>query len=145
VPRSEAVANLMRVVVDTNVLISAALKADSAPRYAIRWIQRQGIFLKSPATEDELHRTLAKPKLLPLLRDLEFVDQLIALLGAAELVPIVSAIRACRDPDDDMFLELAVDGHADVIVSGDAALLELNPFRDIPIVAPGFFIQGAAR
>jgi putative PIN family toxin of toxin-antitoxin system len=121
----------MRVVVDTNVLISAALKADSAPRYSVRWVQRQGIFLKSYETEDELRRTLAKPRLAPLFHDLQFVAQLTTLLAEAESVSIVNEIRACRDPDDDKFLELAVDGKADVIVSGDAALLELNPFRDI--------------
>jgi predicted nucleic acid-binding protein len=44
-----------------------------------------------------------------------------------------------RDPDDDKFLELAVLGHADVIVSGDADLLALDPFRGIPIVDPATF------
>jgi uncharacterized protein len=135
----------MRVVVDTNVLISAALKADSAPRYAVRWVQRQGIFLKSLATEDELRRTIAKPRLVPLLRDLDFVDQLFDLLGRAELVPAVGDVRACRDPDDDKFLDLAVHGRADVIVSGDAALLECNPLRNIPIIPPSAFVQRVAR
>jgi uncharacterized protein len=135
----------MRVVVDTNVLISAALKADSAPRYAVRWVQRQGILLKSLATEDELRRTLAKPRLAPLFHDLEFAAQLTALVAGAELVSIVSEIHACRDPDDDKFLALAVDGQADVIVSGDGALLKLNPFQDIPIIPPSTFVRGVTR
>ena len=42
-------------------------------------------------------------------------------------------------------LELAVNGHADLIVSGDADLLALNPFRDIPIVTPAAFVQGMAH
>jgi uncharacterized protein len=41
--------------------------------------------------------------------------------------------------------ELAVNGHADLIVSGDTDLLVLNSFRDIPIVAPATFVQGVAR
>jgi predicted nucleic acid-binding protein len=45
------------------------------------------------------------------------------------------------DPKDDKFLELAVNGHADMIVSGDSDLLALNPFRDIPIVPPAIFIR----
>lgn len=52
---------------------------------------------------------------------------------------------ACRDPTDDKFLELAVNGHADLIVTGDGDLLVLNPFRDIPIVTPAMFVQGVAR
>jgi predicted nucleic acid-binding protein len=60
-------------------------------------------------------------------------------------VPIAERILVCRDPKDDKFLELALNGKADVIVSGDADLLVLNPFRGIPIVAPAVFVQGMAR
>lgn len=44
---------------------------------------------------------------------------------------------------DDKFLELAVNGHADLIVSGDADLLALGPFRGIPIITPATFLRGA--
>jgi hypothetical protein len=66
-------------------------------------------------------------------------------LAAAELVTITDRITACRDPKDDKFLELAVNGRADLIISGDADLLALNPFREIPIVTPAAFVQGVAR
>ena len=71
-----------------------------------------------------------------------FRDWLHELLAAAELVTITGRITACRDSKDDKFLELAVNGHADLIVSGDADLLTVNPFRGIPIVAPATFVQG---
>jgi predicted nucleic acid-binding protein len=67
------------------------------------------------------------------------------LLAAAEMVVITERIAACRDPTDDMFLELEVNGHADMIVSGDPDLLVLNPFRDIPVVPPATSVQVAAR
>jgi uncharacterized protein len=44
-------------------------------------------------------------------------------------------------PTDDKFLEIAVNGHADVIVSGDGDLLDLDPFRGIPIITPSAFLQ----
>ena len=66
-------------------------------------------------------------------------------MGAAELVAITERIAACRDPTDDKFLELAINGRADLIVSGDGDLLALNPFHDIPIVTPAVFVQGAVR
>ncbi|HEY3848734.1 MAG TPA: putative toxin-antitoxin system toxin component, PIN family, partial [Acetobacteraceae bacterium] len=50
---------------------------------------------------------------------------------------------ACRDPTDDKFLELAVSGKADLILSGDKDLLTLHPFRSIPIVAPATFVLGS--
>jgi putative PIN family toxin of toxin-antitoxin system len=62
------------------------------------------------------------------------------MLAAAGLVTITERIAACRDPTDDKFLELAVDGHADLIVSGERDLLALNPFRQIPIVTPAIFV-----
>ena len=46
----------------------------------------------------------------------------------------------CRDPDDDKFLELAVSGNADYLVSGDDDLLALHPFREIPILRPAEFL-----
>ena len=64
---------------------------------------------------------------------------------AAELVRITERIAACRDPTDDKFLELAANGRADLIVSGDTDLLALNPFRGIPIVTPAIFAEGKRR
>jgi uncharacterized protein len=69
----------------------------------------------------------------------------VRILAAAELVPIIERIAVCRDPTDDKFLELAVNGHADLIVTGDADLPALNPFRQIPIVSPAAFVQVIAR
>lgn len=66
------------------------------------------------------------------------------LLAAAELVTITERIVACRDPTDDKFLELAVNGRADVVVTGDADLLALDPFRGIPIVLPAGFVRLAS-
>ncbi len=135
----------MRAVVDSNVLISACLKANSSSRYSIRWVQQRGIFLRSHATDTEFRLTLGKPGLANLLRDLAFVEHLNRLMDAAELVPVVGDLRACRDPDDDKFLELAVLGNADAIISGDADLLALDPFRGIPFVDPATFDREQRR
>jgi len=134
----------MRVVVDTNVLVSAALKEQSLPSTAVHLAAESGILLKSTITEQELFVTLDRPRLAPLIPP-RFRDWLSELLAAAELVTIAERITGCRDPNDDKFLELAVNGHADLIVSGDADLLALNPFRGIPIVTPAIFVQRVPR
>jgi uncharacterized protein len=134
----------MRVVVDTNVLVSAALKQQSMPGMTALLVERRGGLLKSVATEQQLFEVVARPRLASLI-DPETQAWLKELMAAAELVTITARIVACRDPTDDIFLELAVNGHADLIVSGDGDLLALNPFRDIPIVTPAVFVQGAAR
>jgi len=134
----------MRVVVDTNVFISAGLKENSPPEAAIHLVTASHRLLKSTITEQELFVTLARPRIAPLI-DPQFRNWLRELMAAAELVDIAERIAACRDVRDDKFLELAVGGRADVIVTGDRDLLALNPFRGIPIVTPAGFVQGAAR
>jgi putative PIN family toxin of toxin-antitoxin system len=134
----------MRAVVDTNVLVSAILKDQSLPALAVHVIEQRGVLLKSTATERQLFDVLARPYFVSLIAAPAHA-WLKRLLAAAEAVTISERIAACRDATDDKFLELAVNGHADVIVSGDADLLALNPFRDIPIVPPAVFVQSATR
>lgn len=132
----------MRVVVDTNVFISAALKANSPLETAAHLAARNHILLKSAITEEESFITLSRPRLAPLIPP-EFRDWLGEVMAAAELVDITERIVACRDVKDDKFLELAVNGRADLIVSGDGDLLALHPFREIPILTPAAFVQRA--
>jgi predicted nucleic acid-binding protein len=73
--------------------------------------------------------------------DPHFRDWLRDLMMASELINITERMAACRDPRDDKFLELAVNGSADLIVTGDRDLLALNPFREIPIITPAEFVQ----
>ena len=58
----------------------------------------------------------------------------------AILVNVTEAAKACWDPADDKFLELAISGRATHILTGDAGLLALHPFRKIPILAPARFM-----
>jgi putative PIN family toxin of toxin-antitoxin system len=132
----------MRVAVDTNVFVSAVLKDKSIPSIAVHLVAQRGILLKSAATERQLFEVLARPYLAPLIAPAAQA-WIVKLLANAELVPISERVVACRDPTDDKFLELAVNGNADFLLTGDADLIELNPFRGIPIVAPATFVQGS--
>ena len=134
----------MRVVIDTNVLVSAALKENSLPAAAVHFVLQRGTLLKSAPTEAELLGVLDRPYLARLISP-RLRLWVIATLAAAEPVPITERVAACRDPDDDKFLEVAINGHADIIVSGDADLLTLTPFRSILIVTPATFVTGATR
>jgi predicted nucleic acid-binding protein len=67
------------------------------------------------------------------------------MLGAAEPVAIAERFALCRHPADDKFLELAVNGAADLIVTGDADLLDMASVRDIPIVTPAAFVRAVSR
>ena len=63
------------------------------------------------------------------------------LVKESTLVEIKERISECRDPTDDKFLELAVNGKADFIISGDGDLQVLNPFRKVKIVSPRAFLE----
>jgi putative PIN family toxin of toxin-antitoxin system len=134
----------MRIVVDTNVFVSAALKDKSIPSIALYLAAQLSVLLKSAATEAQLLDVIARPYLATLIAPTTS-DWFKQLMAAAELVTITERIAACRDSTDDKFLELAVSGQADFILTGDADLLVLNPFRGISIVAPATFVQGASR
>ena len=70
---------------------------------------------------------------------------LVALLFAAERVTVHTVVTECRDPKDNKFLELAVDGKAKYIITGDTDLLILNPFRGIKILTPRDFLEGVIK
>jgi putative PIN family toxin of toxin-antitoxin system len=84
---------------------------------------------------------LSKEKLKRYLLHEEREQFIFALLRESIFIDIKESIRICRDPNDDKFLELAVNGKAECIISGDEDLLILNPFRDIPIIRPVEFLK----
>jgi predicted nucleic acid-binding protein len=101
----------MRLVVDTKIFVSAGFKENLF--LVARWIDQHDGLLKSAATEQQLLDALRWPYIeaatIPSLR-----EGLARMLAAAELVTITERIAACRDPTDDKFLALAVNGHADL-------------------------------
>jgi uncharacterized protein len=130
-----------RLVTDTNALISRLLLPSSIPGQAVRKAVDNGLLLVSEATMEELADVLARPKFDRYI-SLEDRQQFLRLLGRlAEFVPIVYPVRACRDPKDDKFLEVALNGKAAVILSGDSDLLALHPWQGIPILSPAEYLK----
>lgn len=125
-----------RIVVDTNALVSRLLLPDSIAGRAVRRIVDEARLLISDPLMEELARVLARRKFDRYVTLEERQDFIRLLARIAEPVPILRRIRACRDPNDDMILELATNGRADLVVTGDADLLVLHPFEGIPIRPP---------
>ncbi len=133
-----------RIVVDTNALISRLLLPTSIPAQAVRKAIEVGELLVSEATMTELADVLSRPKFDRYV-DLEDRQKFLLLLGrVAEFVHTVHPVRACRDPRDDKFLELAMGGAADLLVTGDKDLLALHPFQNLSIITPGDYLQQSA-
>ena len=128
-------------VFDTNALVSALLLKNSVSRQAFDEALKAGKILISSATIVELNDVLKREKFEKYITEEERVQFLTAFVREAKLVEVTETVTDCRDPKDNKFLELAVSGNAVCIVSGDKDLLDLQPFRGIPIVPPREFLS----
>ena len=130
----------MRVVVDTNVWISPLLIADSVSAKAVDKALSQADVMVSDATIEALSDVLSREKFDRYVSVNDREHYLRRLLQVTTMVSVISEVTDCRDPSDNLFLALALDSESDCIVSGDADLLALNPWRGIQIVSPGEFL-----
>ena len=136
---------MIRVVLDTNTVISALLFPGTASRLVPLWQSRRITVLVSREILKEYLRGSAYPKF-------QLSDQEIRQLVEEELLPFVETIRVRRrlavvrrDPDDDTFLECAVTGRAGYLVTGDRDLRELDSFRGIIVLTVGEFLDRVIR
>jgi uncharacterized protein len=90
---------------------------------------------------EELADVLARPRFDPYLSQKERQHFFGLLSGVSRRILIAQRVQACRDPKDDKFLDVALCGEAQGIVSGDKDLLALHPFHGIPIWAPAAFLD----
>ena len=134
-----------RVVIDTNVLIGAAILDDSAPARARDHALNHGQIVVTEATLNEFADRLLSPKFDAYVSRAARETLLQRFHAVVAIVPAIQVVRVCRDPRDDKFLEAAVNGDAGVIVTGDKDLLVLNPYSGIAIAAPAGYLAALAR
>ncbi len=129
----------MRVVLDTNILVSALLWR-GAPYRCLLAVQAglADLILFAPILAELRTVLLAKFRHTPADAD----DAIRILRTAAELVEISGGLRAVPDdPDDDKFIETAQAGRADLIVSGDRHLLAIGSAASVPVVTAREFLD----
>lgn len=126
-----------RLVLDTNILISAVLSSKGAPaRLLDRLRQTRAVLIFSEPTIAELSSRLMRDKFDPWV-DRETRRQFLAEIDAvAEFVGITEAPMGCRDRSDDKFLETALTADCQIIVTGDQDLLSMHPWQGIQILNP---------
>jgi putative PIN family toxin of toxin-antitoxin system len=135
----------MRIVLDTNVLISALFKKESTSAQILDlWRQQTVELLVSSEGLAEIDRVLTYPKVQKRLvyNDGE-VQKFLDLLRRASIVihpdPMTPVVKA--DPDDDKFVALALSGHAQYLISGDGHLLDIGHVGELLIVTPRNFLE----
>jgi putative PIN family toxin of toxin-antitoxin system len=138
---------MLRVVIDTNVIVSGILSSKGAPAELLNaWRERRFLLLTSSAIVAEVWAVMQYPRIrLKYHISDEETEHVIALLEHDALLVAGEtdvAGSVPEDPKDEMFLACALDGQADVIVSGDHHLLDLGSYRDIPIMTARQFLEG---
>jgi hypothetical protein len=129
-----------RFVLDTNVLVSALLIKNSPSIQVIKNIEKLGVILYSEFTFLELEQVLNRRKFQKYFTEEQKEAFIVKLIEQSELIKVTETITICRDAKDNKFLELAVSGKADFIITGDQDLLVLNCFRNIEIITINEFL-----
>lgn len=122
----------MRLVLDTNVLVSALFRDGNERRVLLDCLGGQHTLVTSPFILDELGRALRETFGVP-------EDKVGACLGTvasrAEIVDPDRGVEAtASDPGDDRVVAAALAAEADAVVTGDSDLLDVGAFRDVPMV-----------
>ncbi len=132
----------LRFVVDTNVIISASIsKKPTTTLSAYHRALALGVILSSDAIAEELARVILDKKFDRYVSKEERIGFVEDFRKSVVVIHPTETITACRDPKDDKFLELAASGKATCIITGDEDLLDLHPFREIPILTPAVFLE----
>lgn len=130
---------MLRVVIDTTVWVSGIFWHGLPHRILEMWKAGDFEIIVSEAILTEIERKLNQ-KATEFKMETEVVNEWLDLIiGEAVFVQPLERIQVCRDPDDDLFLEAAVEGRADFIVSGDKDLTDMGEFREIKLVKPRQF------
>jgi putative PIN family toxin of toxin-antitoxin system len=135
---------MIRVVLDANVFVSAVLSPRGAPaKILTAWRAERFHLVTSPAILEEIYRVLHYPKIVSRHRWPEETIRAF-ITDLAYLAILTSGKRTLKviaeDPADDRYIECAVEGDADYIVSGDQHLLQLGTYQRISIVTPITFL-----
>jgi hypothetical protein len=131
-----------RIVLDTGVLVSAAIRPDSVPALALEKALLHFQVCASADTLAELETVPRRDKFdryAPLMQRETFLD---GYRTHAALMEVRLAVSDCPDPKDNMFLALAWTADAELIVASDPHLTNLHPWREIPILPPAAFLVG---
>ncbi|MEH2028072.1 putative toxin-antitoxin system toxin component, PIN family [Nostoc sp.] len=114
------------IVIDTNVLLSAALSPNGTARKALDKVYKEFKIAQSDKTYQELNTRIYKRKFDKYISDEDRQDFLDIVKKYSQFIEIKSQINTCRDPDDNKFLELAKDANAEFLITGDQDLLSLK-------------------
>lgn len=133
----------MRVVIDTNVFVSAFLSTKSPAAWIFKLFETEAFELVvSQPLLDEYQAALGYAKVHKLhgMSDAQIEQRMADLRAMAIFVTPTVVVQVVSDPDDDMLFAAAVEGQAEIIVSGDAAVQAVKEYQGIRVLSPALFL-----
>lgn len=130
----------MRVVIDTNAWVSRLLLSGSTSARAVDRALDDHEVVVSDELIEELADVLSREKFDRYVSLADREEFLRRILQIARMIPVLSIVEDCRDPDDNRLLALAQDSQSEVVLTGDRDLLSLHPWRGIALVPPHAFL-----
>ena len=131
------------IVFDASAVVSAALREDGVPERALLRAEEADVFALSAEVDAEISGVLARPRFAAAISATRRARILDVLRGEAVWFTPSQRVADCRDKKDDKYLELALAAGAWAIVSGDADLLVLHPWRGVRILRPADYLAEA--
>ncbi|MFQ5955183.1 MAG: putative toxin-antitoxin system toxin component, PIN family [Kiloniellales bacterium] len=130
----------MRVVLDTNVIMSGIFFGGAPGRIIEAWRSGQIEVVVTPSVLTEYERVAeALSKRYPAIEITALLRILASVASQAANHELPEPV--CTDPEDDKFLACALSGNATLVISGDKALLAASGYRDIEVVSPRAFVD----
>lgn len=129
----------IRLVLDTNILISSILASNSIPAQVLNWGENEGFILYSTDTLTELLSVLSRDKFVKYIEPKEINGLSERIKINWHNVSIIQRVNLCRDKKDNKFIDLALNRKASHLITGDNDLLVLHPIQDISILKPRDF------
>ena len=133
----------LRLIIDTNLWVSFLI-SHRQDRLDKLMIHSETRILFSNDLLDEIAQTINKPKIKKYFSSHALDKMLESLEHFIEFIEVVSVVNICRDSDDDFLLELAKDGRADFLLTGDKDLLELRKFGKTKICTIADFLESVS-
>ncbi len=132
---------IIRVVLDTNILVSSLLFGGELSKIVDIWLKGKIIPLISPETFKEFQKVLTYPKFSLTEKEIKMIIEEYILPFFEVVEPKESISGICNDPDDDKFLVCALSGNAEYIISGDKKLCSLKKYNGVKIITAREFLR----
>lgn len=122
--------NLELIVIDTNILISAVLNPDGTAYQAFEKAVENFTLIQTDESYQEIAQRIYKPKFDRYISNQRREDFLNSIINKSRFIKTILKINDCRDPDDNKFLEMAIEFNARFLITGDKDPLSLKEKTD---------------